>query len=93
MEMLRVRDEKRRMRHVEVLRQQKEQEEGEEQSCRGGRRGGGGATVEPLGDPDEDHGGVFSTVNATSKPQPSPKTTSHTPPSSDSATHKEVRCC
>lgn len=93
--MLRVRDERRRMRQVEVLRQQKEEEREEReergQSCGGERRGGGRATAELLGNTDEGHGGVFSTMN-TSKSQLSPKTTSHTAPSTNRATHKEVRC-
>ncbi|XP_070825320.1 ladinin-1 [Chaetodon trifascialis] len=67
-EMLRVRDEKRRMRHVETLRQQKEAEKDAAEAC-----GEGGARVELLGDLDEDQGGVFPSVKATSKPQPPPK--------------------
>ncbi|XP_056131132.1 ladinin-1 [Lampris incognitus] len=50
-EMLRVRDEKRRIRHVETLRQQKEEED-EEGRGRGGE--GGGARVELLGDLEEE---------------------------------------
>lgn len=72
-EMLRVRDEKRRMRHVETLRRQKEVGEDEAEAC----RGGGGARVELLGDLDEDQGSVLPSVKATSKPQPPIKTASH----------------
>ncbi|KAE8293509.1 hypothetical protein D5F01_LYC08621 [Larimichthys crocea] len=79
-EMLRVRDEKRRMRHVETLRRQKEVGEDEAEACRGG--GGGGARVELLGDLDDDQGGVFPSVKATSKPQPPPKTASYSPTNS-----------
>ncbi|XP_076597934.1 ladinin-1 [Chaetodon auriga] len=68
-EMLRVRDEKRRIRHVEMLRRQKEAEEDAAEA--GGE--GGGARVELLGDLDEDQGGVLPSVKATSKPQPPPK--------------------
>lgn len=73
-EMLRVRDEKRRMRHVETLRQQKEVEEDEAEACGGG---GGGARVELLGDLDDDQGSVSPSVKATSKPQPPLKTSSY----------------
>ncbi|XP_019123051.2 ladinin-1 isoform X2 [Larimichthys crocea] len=79
-EMLRVRDEKRRMRHVETLRRQKEVGEDEAEACRGG--GGGGARVELLGDLDDDQGSVFPSVKATSKPQPPPKTASYSPTNS-----------
>ncbi|KAM4610423.1 ladinin-1 [Polymixia lowei] len=48
-DMLRVRDEKRRMRHVETLRRQKEVEEGAEEEG-----GGGVARVELLGDAEEE---------------------------------------
>ncbi len=72
-EMLRVRDEKRRIRHVEMLRQQKEEEEEAEKA---GRGGGGAARVELLGDLD-DQESVFS--SATSKPHQPLKTASHSP--------------
>ncbi|XP_078111204.1 ladinin-1 isoform X1 [Sander vitreus] len=75
-EMLRVRDEKRRMRHVEMLRQQKEVGEDEAEDCSGGAR------VELLGDMDEEQGSVLPSVKATSKPQPPPKTASYSPTSS-----------
>ncbi|KAI3357700.1 hypothetical protein L3Q82_016105, partial [Scortum barcoo] len=71
-EMLRVRDEKRRMRHVETLRRQKEVGEDEAEAC----RGGGEARVELLGDLDEDQGSVSPSAKSTSKPQPPPKTAS-----------------
>uniref|UniRef100_A0A3Q0SC15 Ladinin n=1 Tax=Amphilophus citrinellus TaxID=61819 RepID=A0A3Q0SC15_AMPCI len=66
-EMLRVRDERRRMRHVETLRRQKEEGEDEAEVSGGG---GGGARVELLGDMGEEEGSVV-------KPQPSVKTASH----------------
>ncbi|XP_070767043.1 ladinin-1 [Enoplosus armatus] len=81
-EMLRVRDEKRRMRHVETLRRQKEVGEDEAEACRGG-----GARVELLGDLDEDQGGVLPSVKATSKPQPPLKTASYSPTTSSSSTN------
>uniref|UniRef100_A0A3P8S212 Ladinin n=1 Tax=Amphiprion percula TaxID=161767 RepID=A0A3P8S212_AMPPE len=62
-EMLRVRDEKRRMRHVETLRRQKEEEEVDEGEA--GR--GGSGRVEILGDLDEEQG------NNTFKTQPPSK--------------------
>ncbi|XP_044065692.1 ladinin-1 [Siniperca chuatsi] len=80
-EMLRVRDEKRRMRHVETLRRQKEVGEDEAEACGGG---GGGARVELLGDLDDDQGSVSPSVKATSKPQPPLKTASYSPTSSSS---------
>nr|XP_046252071.1 ladinin-1 isoform X3 [Scatophagus argus]XP_046252072.1 ladinin-1 isoform X3 [Scatophagus argus] len=70
-EMLRARDEKRRMRQVETLRRQKELGEDEAMS------GGGGARVELLGDLDEDQGSVLPSGNSASKPQPPPKTASY----------------
>uniref|UniRef100_A0A3B4WMQ6 Ladinin n=1 Tax=Seriola lalandi dorsalis TaxID=1841481 RepID=A0A3B4WMQ6_SERLL len=72
-EMLRVRDEKRRMRHVETLRRQKEEEEDEAEASRGGGGvgvGGGDARVELLGDLDEEQGNMIPSVKTTSKPQP-----------------------
>ena len=74
--MLRVRDEKRRKRHVETLRRQKELGEDEAEACEGGE---GGARVELLGDLDEDQGDVLPSVKTTSKPQPPPKTASYSP--------------
>ncbi|XP_065817085.1 ladinin-1 isoform X2 [Labrus bergylta] len=71
-EMLRVRDEKRRLRHVEALRRQKEVGEDEAAACSGGAR------VELLGDLDEEEGGLFSPIKAT-KPEPPLKSTSHSP--------------
>lgn len=83
--MLRVRDEKRRMRHVEMLRQQKEVGEDEAEACSGGGR------VELLGDMDEEQGSVLPSVKATSKPQPPPKTASYSPTSSTNITNRQVR--
>ncbi|RVE70588.1 hypothetical protein OJAV_G00066040 [Oryzias javanicus] len=63
-EMLRVRDEKRRMRHVEILRQQKEEEDDPVGSGRGGKGGDeGGVSLAFLGGLDEEKDSVF-------KPQP-----------------------
>ncbi|XP_034392984.1 ladinin-1 isoform X2 [Cyclopterus lumpus] len=73
-EMLRARDEKRRMRHVETLRRQKEEEEDEEEACTGGAR------VELLGDMDE--GSVLPSVKAISRPQPPLRTASCSPTNS-----------
>lgn len=85
-EMLRVRDEKRRMRHVETLRKQKEVGEEEAEACTGGAR------VELLGDMDEEQGSVFPSVTATSKPQPPPKTASYSHAnSSTNITNRQVR--
>lgn len=81
-EMLRVRDERRRMRHVETLRQQKDGGEDEAEVSKGG-----GARVELLGDMDEEKESVV-------KPQPPVKTSSHSPTSSKSRTSissKKVR--
>ncbi|XP_040906114.1 ladinin-1 isoform X2 [Toxotes jaculatrix] len=78
-EMLRVRDEKRRMRHVETLRRQKEEGEDEAEATRGG---GGGARVELLGDLEEEQGSVLPSVKTTSKPQPPQKTASYSHSSS-----------
>uniref|UniRef100_A0A3Q1GLC9 Ladinin n=1 Tax=Acanthochromis polyacanthus TaxID=80966 RepID=A0A3Q1GLC9_9TELE len=63
-EMLRVRDEKRRMRHVETLRRQKEEEEVDEGEA--GR--GGSARVEILGDLDEEQGNNTLKTQPPSKP-------------------------
>lgn len=71
-EMLRVRDERRRMRHVETLRRQKEEGEDEAEVS-----GGGGARVELLGDMAEEEGSVV-------KPQPPVKTASHSTSTSTS---------
>ncbi|XP_035512125.1 ladinin-1 [Morone saxatilis] len=79
-EMLRVRDEKRRMRHVETLRRQKEV--GEEEAEASG--GGGGVRLELLGDMDEDQSSGSPSVKATSKPQPPLKTASYSPTTSSS---------
>ncbi|XP_029995374.1 ladinin-1 [Sphaeramia orbicularis] len=68
-EMLRDRDERRRMRHVETLRRQKETEEGE-----------GGARVELLGDLEED--GCFDETPSSKPQQQAPKTASFSPRSS-----------
>lgn len=82
-EMLRVRDERRRMRHVETLRQQKDGGEDEAEVSKGG-----GARVELLGDMDEEKESVV-------KPQPPVKTSSHSPTSSSksrtSISSKKVR--
>lgn len=86
-EMLRVRDEKRRMRHVETLRRQKEVGEDEAEAYRGG---GEGARVELLGDLDEDQGSVSPSVKATSKPQPPLNTASYSSTSSSSNTSTNI---
>lgn len=75
-EMLRVRDERRRMRHVETLRQQKE--EGEDQAEVSKE---GGARVELLGDMGEEKESVV-------KPQPPVKTSSHSPTSTSTTSSK-----
>ncbi|XP_034445298.1 ladinin-1 [Hippoglossus hippoglossus] len=85
-EMLRVRDEKRRLRHVETLRRQKEEEEDEAEANSGGGGGGGEARVELLGDANEEQGNVFLPVRSTSQPQPLPKTASDSPSSSNTST-------
>ncbi|XP_074500354.1 ladinin-1 [Sebastes fasciatus] len=72
-EMLRARDEKRRMRHVETLRQQKEAGEDGTEACSGGAR------VEILGDMDEERGDVLPSVEGTTKPQTSLKNASYSP--------------
>ncbi|XP_068606246.1 ladinin-1-like isoform X1 [Brachionichthys hirsutus] len=78
-EMLRVRDEKRRMRHVEALRRQKNLEEEEEaEFCRGD---GGEARVEIL---NKDQGLLLPPAKATSKPQP-PQRTAPLSPNSNSS--------
>ncbi|XP_032376634.1 ladinin-1 [Etheostoma spectabile] len=82
-EMLRVRDEKRRMRHVEMLRQQKEVGEDEAEACSGGAR------VELLGDMDDEQGSVFPSVNAPCKPQPPPKTASYSHTSNTNITNRQ----
>ncbi|XP_041860434.1 ladinin-1 [Melanotaenia boesemani] len=79
-EMLRVRDEKRRMRHVETLRQQKE--EGEE-NAEGSGAGEGGGRVVLLGELDEDKSFVFK--------QQTPLKTSTSSPSSNSRTNMANR--
>lgn len=81
-EMLRVRDEKRRMRHVETLRRQRE--EGEDEAVASGE---GGARVELLGDVDEEQGGVSPSVKATSEPPLHLKKASHSHSSSNSSTN------
>lgn len=96
-EMLRVRDEKRRLRHVEALRRQKLPEEDQLDSS---ARGGGRITraERPRDSKDEDQGDqVFSPVTTSPKP-PSPlKTASRSPNSSPSrspstdTTHRQVR--
>ncbi|MED6278066.1 hypothetical protein CHARACLAT_019826 [Characodon lateralis] len=68
-EMLRARDEKRRMRQVEVLRQQKEEEEGNSNPSSEGE-----ARVVLLGELDVEKGSVF-------KPQPPAKPFSYSPTS------------
>lgn len=71
MEMLRVRDEKRRMRQVEALRRQKEaDDEGAAGSIRddsGRKRGGAGARVDVMED-QEDQGEVFSPPKVAPRP-------------------------
>lgn len=71
-EMLRARDEKRRIRHVEVLRRQKEEEGDSKES----REGGEDARVVLLGELEEDKGNAH-------KPQPPAKTSSYSPSSSE----------
>lgn len=87
-EMLRVRDEKRRMRHVETLRRQKEEEEDEAEAT------GGGARVEILGDLDEEQGSAFPPVKSPSKPQVPKKNASYSPSGSTDSTgitNRQVR--
>ncbi|XP_022597147.1 ladinin-1 isoform X3 [Seriola dumerili] len=88
-EMLRVRDERRRMRHVETLRRQKEEWEDEAEASRGGGGGAGvgagDARVELLGDLDEEQGSVIPSVKTTSKPQPPQKPASYSPSSRNSS--------
>ncbi|XP_034028385.1 ladinin-1 [Thalassophryne amazonica] len=69
-EMLRLRDEKRRLRHVEALRRQKEKEEVEAGVCTGGESR---ARM--------DEGGAPPSVSSTSKPEQSVKATPHSPTS------------
>lgn len=74
MEMLRVRDEKRRMRQVEAIRRQKElEDEGAAPAVRGdsGRKGEGGGTRAEMV---EDQGEVFAPPKVAPKPR-SPQTT------------------
>lgn len=76
MEMLRVRDEKRRMRQVEAIRRQKElEDEGAAPAVRGdsgrkGEGGGGGTRAEMVEDQEE----VFAPPKVAPKPR-SPQTT------------------
>ncbi|KAM8864467.1 ladinin-1 [Spinachia spinachia] len=79
-EMLRVRDERRRMRHVETLRQQKEEGEGEGETCTGGAR------VELLGDMEEHQASVLPSVKAPCSPQAAQNTSSDSP-SNSSGSH------
>lgn len=72
-EMLRARDEKRRIRLVETLRQQKEEEENDEEARDGA--GGGDARVVVLGELDE-------VKDVVSKPKPPIKTSSYCPTTS-----------
>ncbi|KAM7404783.1 hypothetical protein PAMP_012096 [Pampus punctatissimus] len=82
-EMLRVRDEKRRMRHVETLRRQKEAgEDGAEADSEAGD--GGGARVVLLGDLDDEQGSAPPSVKT--KPQLPLKTASYSPSSSSNTT-------
>ncbi|XP_037540406.1 ladinin-1 [Nematolebias whitei] len=76
-EMLRVRDEKRRMRHVETLRRQKEEEE---DGAKAGSGEEGDARVVLLGELDEKKGSVF-------KPQPPLKASSGSPSNSNTRTN------
>lgn len=74
MEMLRLRDEKRKIRQVEAIRRQKESED-EGAACAvsgdsGTKGGGGGARAETM----EDQGEVFSPPKVAPKPR-SPKST------------------
>ncbi|KAI4823340.1 hypothetical protein KUCAC02_011932 [Chaenocephalus aceratus] len=77
-EMLRTRDERRRMRHLETLRRQKEVGEEEGEAC------GGEARVELLGDMEEEQSSALPPVKATSKPQPPEKPASYSPTNSTS---------
>ncbi|XP_067448424.1 ladinin-1 [Thunnus thynnus] len=88
-EMLRVRDEKRRMRHVETLRRQKEVgDDGAEANREEGGGLSGGARVELLGDLDEGQGSAPPLVKT--KPQPPQKTASYNPSSSSSKTSTNI---
>ncbi|KAK9515294.1 hypothetical protein VZT92_025950 [Zoarces viviparus] len=78
-DMLRVRDERRRMRHVETLRRQKEVGEDEAEACKGGAR------VELLGDMDEHQGSVLPSAKSTSRPQPPLRTASYSPTTSSAS--------
>lgn len=97
-EMLRVRDEKRRMRQVEALRRQKEAEdEGAAGSIRGdsGRKGGGaGARVDMMED-QEDQGEVFSPPKVAPRPRSPKKAALYSESSSSSsdtfASDRQVR--
>lgn len=79
-EMLRVRDERRRMRHVETLRRQKEEEEDGEKAT-SGEEGVGGVAL--LGGQDEEEGSVF-------KPQPPLKPSAGISNSRTDTTTKQV---
>ncbi|KAM6928849.1 ladinin-1 [Lycodopsis pacificus] len=78
-DMLRVRDERRRMRHVETLRRQKEVGEDDAEACKGGAR------VELLGDMDEHQGSVLPSAKSTSRPQPPIRTASYSPTTSSAS--------
>ncbi|KAM6976890.1 ladinin-1 [Aplochiton taeniatus] len=80
-EILRVRDEKRRSRHVETLRRQRGGEEEEEEGGKG-RTGGGGARLELLGDmegDEEDTGGEEAAAPGPPRPAHSPGVTPLSP--------------
>ncbi|CAJ1085127.1 ladinin-1 isoform X1 [Xyrichtys novacula] len=81
-EMLRVRDEKRRKRHVETLTRQREVEEDGAEASREGAESG--ARVELLGDMDEGEISVFPPAPL-AKPQSPVKTTSYSPANSRSS--------
>lgn len=76
MEMLRLRDEKRRMRQVEALRRQKESEDeeaaGSVRRDSGRKRGGGGASVDMMED-QEDREEVFSPPKVAPRPRSTKK--------------------
>uniref|UniRef100_A0A3B4UNX3 Ladinin n=1 Tax=Seriola dumerili TaxID=41447 RepID=A0A3B4UNX3_SERDU len=85
-EMLRVRDERRRMRHVETLRRQKEEWEDEAEASRGGGGGAGvgagDARVELLGDLDEEQGSVIPSSSVSISLDKSPSFSGRTTPMS-----------
>lgn len=95
--MLRVRDEKRRMRQVEAIRRQKElEDEGAARAVKGGsgrkgEEGGGEARVEMM----EDQGEVFSPPKVAPKPRSPKNTALHKESSSTSsdtiASDRQVR--